>query len=248
MENKFLDNVLEQLIDDAATIYLENQKYEEINEEEINFSDTHNAKMKKLFKEVKASDNRKKILNISKKVAVILVWAIIIMGGLIGTVKAWREQAIKFIMKNNQDNYMNISFGEKLDDLESGDYIKSGEESVIYEVDGIKFLYVPENFEYRYDKINDKFKYFSFENKEKNKFIMLKKENIEDIDKAVDIEKVCSEKLIFEDKEVFKVNKEDKRTFYIWYDENNSYSIGSNLEDEEEILKFIDNIKILKNF
>ena len=34
MENKFLDNVLEQLIDDAATIYLENQKYEEINEEE----------------------------------------------------------------------------------------------------------------------------------------------------------------------------------------------------------------------
>lgn len=74
----------------------------------------------------------------------------------------------------------------------------------------------------------------------------MKKESINDIGKLIDIEMASSEKYDFEDKEVFKVRK-DTRVYYIWNVENILYSICSDIEDEKIILKFIENIKILKN-
>ena len=143
MDNKFFDKILEQIIDDATPIYLENNNNQSEEENDINFSDMHKAKMKKLFNEVKAAEDRKKILFVTKKVAIILICTIVVSICLIGTVAAWRKEVIKFIMKNNSDNYMSISFGEdngeKSGDIED---VIIDEETNTYVIDGIKFLYL----------------------------------------------------------------------------------------------------------
>lgn len=79
-------------------------------------------------------------------------------------------------------------------------------------------------------------------------FIHIYKEKISDFYiKYSDIEDTNNEKINFEDKEVFKVKKENIRIKYVWYDDRNSYDVSSNINDEET-LRFIENIKILKNF
>ena len=107
-------------------------------------------------------------------------------------------------------------------------------------------MYVPEGFEYTKTKENVKLQYYSFINSNDGKNLKLKKESINDIGKLIDIEMASSEKYDFEDKEVFKVRK-NTRVYYIWNVKNILYSICSDIEDEKIILKFIENIKILKN-
>lgn len=257
MEDKFYDKILDQLIDEAIPIYLENElsneSEKETNVEEVEFSDIHNAKMKKLFKEMKATENRTKMLLVTKKIAVILVAVIAIMTVYVGTVQAWKKKVINFIMQNNSNNYMSISFGEKsgdeeLENKESGDAIideENGESEPLI-VDNIQFLYVPEGFEYKNQNECNKLGYFDFQAQNSEKFILLKKEYITKIEKYLDIEKVDSENLIYGDKEVFRTNKESNRLGFVWYDEEYVYNVYSNMESEEEVLKFIDNIRILK--
>ena len=81
-----------------------------------------------------------------------------------------------------------------------------------------------------------------------DEFIRIKKEQFfADFGKESDIEKATNEKIEFEDKEVFKVTKENIRIMYIWYENDEVYIVTSSIE-EKETLKFIENIKILKNF
>lgn len=257
MEDKFYDKILDQLIDEAIPIYLENElsneSEKETNVEEVEFSDIHNAKMKKLFKEMKATENRTKMLLVTKKIAVILVAVIAIMTVYVGTVQAWKKKVINFIMQNNSNNYMSISFGEKsgdeeLENKESGDAIideENGESEPLI-VDNIQFLYVPEGFEYEDNRENGTLEYWDFINEELVLFISLKKEKITEIDKFVDLEKVDSKNLTYGDKEVFRMKKENDRMGFVWHDEEYVYNVYSNMETEEEVLKFIDNIRILK--
>ena len=53
MEDKFLNEVLEKMIEDAAKMYVEEENENidiKLENEKVEFSDVHNAKMKKLFK------------------------------------------------------------------------------------------------------------------------------------------------------------------------------------------------------
>lgn len=259
MEDKFLNEVLEKIIEDAVKMYVEGENENidtKLENEKVEFSDVHNAKMKKLFKEIKNRENKKTAMCVAKRVAIIVLCVMLITAGLVGTVEAWRKEVIKFIMKSNDNNYMSISFGDDNNSgetEESEEYGESGDisgdiirkEDNTYIIDGIHFMYVPEGFEYTKTKENTKLQFYSFENAEKLK-IKLKKETINDIGKLVDIEEADNEKYTFEDKEVFKVMK-NSRVHYVWYIENVSYSVCSNIDNEKIILKFIENIKILKN-
>ena len=182
----------------------------------------------------------------------------LITAGLVGTVEAWRKEVIKFIMKSNDNNYMSISFGDDNNSGEteenrefeesgdvSGDVIINKEDNT-YIIDGIHFTYVPEGFEFVQKNESAKMQYYSFKRDEDNKLIKLKKETINNIGKLVDIEKASNEKYEFEDKEVFKVKK-GIRTYYAWNIKDTLYCVCSDIEDEKIILKFIENIKILKN-
>ena len=257
MEDKFLNEVLEKMIEEAAKMYVEEENENvdiKLENEKVEFSDVHNAKMKKLFKELKNRENKKTAMHVAKRVAIIVLCVMLITAGLVGTVEAWRKEVIKFIMKSNDNNYMSISFG---DDEHSGETEESEESGDIsgdiirkedntYIIDGIHFMYVPEGFEYTKTKENVKLQYYSFINSNDGKNLKLKKESINDIGKLIDIEMASSEKYDFEDKEVFKVRK-NTRVYYIWNVKNILYSICSDIEDEKIILKFIENIKILKN-
>ena len=257
MEDKFLNEVLEKMIEEAAKMYVEEENENvdiKLENEKVEFSDVHNAKMKKLFKELKNRENKKTAMCVAKRVAIIVLCVMLITAGLVGTVEAWRKEVIKFIMKSNDNNYMSISFG---DDEHSGETEESEESGDIsgdiirkedntYIIDGIHFMYVPEGFEYTKTKENVKLQYYSFINSNDGKNLKLKKESINDIGKLIDIEMASSEKYDFEDKEVFKVRK-NTRVYYIWNVKNILYSICSDIEDEKIILKFIENIKILKN-
>lgn len=261
MEDKFLNEVLEKIIEDAAKMYVEGENENidtKLENEKVEFSDVHNAKMKKLFKEIKNRENKKTAMCVAKRVAIIVLCVMLITAGLVGTVEAWRKEVIKFIMKSNDNNYMSISFGDDNNSGEteenrefeesgdvSGDVIINKEDNT-YIIDGIHFMYVPEGFEFVKKNESGKAQYYSFKKEEDNKLIKLKKETINNIGKLVDIEKTTSEKYEFEDKEVFKVMK-NNRVHYVWYINNVSYSICSDIEDEKTILKFIENIKILKN-
>lgn len=259
MEDKFLNEVLEKMIEDAAKMYVEEENENidiKLENEKVEFSDVHNAKMKKLFKELKNRENKKTAMHVAKRVAIIVLCVMLITAGLVGTVEAWRKEVIKFIMKSNDNNYMSISFGDDEhsgETEESEEYGESGDisgdiirkEDNTYIIDGIHFTYVPEGFEFVQKNESAKMQFYSFENDMKSK-IKLKKETINNIGKLVDIEKTTNEKYEFEDKEVFKVMK-NNRVHYVWYVGNVSYSVCSNVENEKIILKFIENIKILKN-
>ena len=62
MDKEFLDRILDQAIEEASTIYVEKDELENrvIEDENVEFSDLHKEKMKKLFKEVRKEDNRRK--------------------------------------------------------------------------------------------------------------------------------------------------------------------------------------------
>lgn len=244
MEKDFINKIVDQLLEEASSKYLENEeeKIKEVDDSE--FSDIHKQKMKKLFKEVRKNETRKKAVKITKRVAVIVLCAILITGGLITSVEAWREEVVKFILKNNSDNYMSIEFGDNRYEI-SGEIYENYENNS-YETDEIKFLYLPEGFEIEYEKATDAYVQYSFINNDK--FIRLKEEKLENnYSKKADIENTDNEKFEIGNKEVFKVEKENSRMQYIWYDEVYSYSVTANI-DEKEILKFIENIKILKKF
>lgn len=248
MDNKFFDKLLDNVIEDAAEMYLEKEENSFNEAEEVKFSDTHNQKMKQLFKSVKKNENRKEIVRLAKKIAVIVLCATLITCGLVSTVEAWRKEVIKFIMKNNDDNYMSINFGDT-SNFYSGDLYADDENKEIntYITDEFHFLYLPEGFEYKKDK-NASYKllnFYSFINQEK--YLRFMRETLEDRLKDADLEDTHNEKFVLVDKEVFKIIKADKRIHYVWYDNEYTYSVLSNLE-EKEILKFIENIKILKNF
>lgn len=233
MENKFLDKMYENMLEEAAMMYLKTEKVSKT--KNVEFSELHEQKMKKLFRKVKNQEKIKSINKISKKVAIVLICALIITCGLITSVKAWRKEVIKFIMKNNDDNYMSINFGEEERSIDNNiNY---------YKTDEIHFMYLPEGFTYYKDKKNNKINSISF-CKEEEKFILLK-EDINKFMKEADIEKTCNEKIETKDKEIFKIEKENGRISFVWYGEKYAYEVYSNLE-EEEILKIIKNIEILK--
>lgn len=260
MEDKFLNEVLEKIIEDAAKMYVEGENENidtKLENEKVEFSDVHNAKMKKLFKEIKNRENKKTAMYVTKRVAIIVLCVMLITAGLVGTVEAWRKEVIKFIMKSNDNNYMSISFGDDNNSGEteenrefeesgdvSGDVIINKEDNT-YIIDGIHFTYVPEGFEFVQKNETERMQFYSFENDMKLK-IKMKKEIINDIGKLVDIEKASNEKYEFEDKEVFKVKK-GTRIYYAWNMKSTLYCVCSDIEDEKIILKFIENIKILKN-
>lgn len=165
MEKEFFDKILDQVIEEASTMYVENEKIntEEIEKEE--FSDIHKQKMKKLFKEVKRTENRKKAVKLTKKVAIVVVSVLLLSGVLVTSVEAWREEVVRFIMKNNDDNYMSIDFGNSDDKEESG--VESGkvEESNGFIIDDIKFMYLPEGFEFDNKYVVEKLTYYKFFNR-----------------------------------------------------------------------------------
>lgn len=245
MDKEFLDRILDQALEEASTIYVKNDELENniIEDENVEFSDIHKEKMKKLFKEVRREDNRRKAVRLTKKVAIIVLCTLLLTCGLITTVEAWREQVIKFIMQNNDNNYMSINVG----DVYSENNIDSGDANINkFEVDDIKFLYLPEGFEFVKKYTDNMVTYYSFENNDN--YIRFKKEKLDvEFEKYADIENTINEKINFVDKEVFKIVKDNGRISYVWYDDTNFYDVVSDT-DEEKILKFIKNLKILKNF
>lgn len=259
MEDKFLNEVLEKMIEDAAKMYVEEENENidiKLENEKVEFSDVHNAKMKKLFKELKNRENKKTAMHVAKRIAIIVLCVMLITAGFVGTVEAWRKEVIKFIMRSNDNNYMSISFGDDNNSgetEENGEYEESGDISgdIIYKedntyiIDGIHFMYVPEGFEFTQIDQKEKYGYFILKDVH-GIFLKFKRETVINIGKLVDIERTDSEKYEFEDKEVFKVMK-NSRIHYVWYIGNVSYSVCSNIEDEKIILEFIENIKILKN-
>ena len=236
MENKFLDKMYENMLEEAAMMYLKTEKVSKTRN--VKFSEVHEQKMKKLFRKVKNGERIKNINKVTKKVAVILVCTLAITCGLVTSVKAWRKEIVKFIMKNNDDNYMSIKFGE--DQEESGDI----EETNQYKTDEIHFMYLPEGFEAsRLD--SNQFSQGVFFSDNNGNYIVTLREYISEFFKDADIEKTCSEKIKAKDKEIFRIVKEDERVSFVWYGEKYVYEVYSNLE-EDEILKIIKNIKILK--
>ncbi len=244
MDNQFFERMFENIIDESAPFYLqkEENKIKEIEVEEVNFSDLHKAKMEKLFKQVRMEERREKAFAVTRRMALIVLCAVITFSCLIGSVEAWRKEVIKFIMKQNPNNYMSIAFCDPSGDESSGET-----ETNSVEVDGIKFLYVPEGFEY--EVANDDHLYGFYHFKNGKSFITFKIEKISRKSLInVDLEDVHSEMLSLGNKEVFKTIKANNRIYYVWYDDMMAYSVLSNIEDEKEVLKFIENIKILKNF
>ena len=166
MKKEFFDKILDELIDEASNVYIENQKINKKEVEKVKFSDLHKQKMKKLFKEAKRTDIRKKTVMLTKKIAIVILCAMLITTVLITSVRAWREEVVKFIMKNNDDNYMSIKFGDTKNE-ESGDNKESGDtnESEPFVIDDMKFLYLPEGFEFERKEDTEKFTYYRFINR-----------------------------------------------------------------------------------
>lgn len=166
MEKDFFDKILDQVIEEASTIYVENEKIEASHLDDIEFSDIHKQKMKNLFKEIKREESRKKAVRLTKKIAVIVLCALVITAGLVTSVQAWREQVVKFIMKNNDDNYMSIKFGDDSEEELNNEEVVSGDdEENAFIIDDMKFLYLPDGFKFYEKELRESFIFYSFINR-----------------------------------------------------------------------------------
>ena len=113
-----------------------------------------------------------------------------------------------------------------------------------YVTENIQFLYLPEGFEKELEKVIPQYQYYKFANRPSYFWIRINKKTDYYFD--TDVEKTDNEKISLTDKEVFKRQKDDLFN-YFWKDETNFYEIESNFS-EGEMLKIIENIKILENF
>jgi len=161
MENKLFDKLLDQLIKEAIPLYLEedNKNYQEV--EEVKFSEKHNKKMKKIFNEYKRKENMKVFAKVAKKVAIVVIAITAITCCLIPSVDAWKKEFTKFIMQNNNNNYMSINFTNS-ENYASGDISSNSGEANTYEIDGIKFLYLPKGFKIEKKETEPNIIYISF--------------------------------------------------------------------------------------
>lgn len=133
MERKdAFERALDVIIDEAVENCCENEIDESWCERE--FSETHEKKMKKLFRQVGLRDCMHSTWQCTKRVACVAVGITVLIGVSVCSVEAWRKNFVNFFYdedaRNSQYNYNDLGGEAYADDKLRLNYIPYGFESV----------------------------------------------------------------------------------------------------------------------
>ena len=229
MEEKILEKMLDNLIQEAGPIAIQNMvkdDVETLENEKIEFSKEHEEKMKKIFAEAKKVETTPRKTNIFKKVAVISVAVILVSGLTINLAGALHDGLIKYFVSKDSE-YSTI--GNKHVD---SDFL----------VDNIYFGYIPEGLKFNEICSFNNLKHISFF--DDDKYFILESQKAEWSEK-INTESGDITEILINEKNMFYSEREDLRIL-TWYENNCIQSVSSNL-NEEILFKIVKNIKFLEN-
>lgn len=223
----YKEEVFEYLLNIACSDDSILDEIEDSNEEVI-FSKEHNEKMNELFKKVQIKYNVKKICQYAKRIAIILLVAIVIVGITTFSVEAYRVKFMNYITKFTS-NY--IKFSNEEDNQDDSSNIDTSVENVVFD-------YLPEGFKLIRSSKNKVITEIEFE--KDNLFIRYDSSNTES-NFEFDVENAQVEYTKINNIEYTIIEKDDMISIF-WISGNKSNYIESNVE-KEELIKVAENIK-----
>lgn len=225
--NETIDRAFDAMIDEAAAIV--NQEEGEnlvIPDIDVEFSQEHKKKMKKLFRKERQKYRFRTAVTYIPRVACILLIIGLVMSWESFDGEAWRKKFMNFIFNADAPD-TEISFSEE-------------KQSEVYG-DMVEFGYMPQGFMLEESKISRHHTYLYFSGNDK--YFNLEMNKI-DVKAALDTEHAEAENIDINGCEGVYVTKSDFN-IVMWHNGVYIYRMASNME-KTEIIKIAQNIKIKK--
>ncbi len=192
---------------------------------DVDFSDEHKAKMKKIFDTEKKKVWKKRFYKSAKRVAACAAVLIIVSGITIMSVSAWRVRFLNFVF-NKQQTHTEIS----ADDTQ---------EVGMYETDKVLIGYIPEGFSLTKKRITSAITYLQFDNTtDQVKITMSSSTSIANID----TEDADYEEMLINGETALYAEKEGEKILAVC-SEDGIVTIQGTI-GREEIVKIARNLKI----
>ena len=221
--NDIFDKMLDEYLDEAAK-NAAGASYGEENDEDVEFSQMHEAKMERFFAAQRKKQSAKKYRRILKAAACVLLAVAVGSGVTIFSVDALRTRFLNFVFVPSKPNT----------DYNFGDYAQNR-----YSDSDITLNYIPEGF-----KLADKVKSSEsidllFKNDEKSYFYF----NVNDItvQSSIDTENATVENITVNGYDGVYISN-DNINALVWHDNRYSYDIIGNIS-KENIIKIAKNLK-----
>ena len=215
-ENKKLNQILDEIIDDAARAAVEdigNRMSDP--QEEMEFSERHEKIMQQLFQKERKKARKKKWISYTKRAACFLLLLVVVSGITIFSVDAWRIKFLNFVLESGEPN-TNYNFNE-------GGNTYSDEE--------ITLGYLPEGFELVENTSNRESITLTFA---KDDWYFTFTVNSIDATSSVDTQDGSAERITINGNEaIFTTNP--NMNAVIWHDDKYSYRVIGNITKEELI-------------
>ena len=248
MEEKILEKMLDNLIEEAGPIAIKEMESEQDDVPEVEFSKEHNEKMKKIFaearKELEAKSKEKaKTAKISdsdmgssntgkrgsnfRKIVIIAAVLILVLGLISPITSGWRESFKKYFL-DMKTEYSDV---KKVNDIKNN-----------LRVDNVYFGYVPEGFKYDATVELQSGKVIEFVS-DNDKYFYLKITKSRWSDK-VDTENIDVEDIVVNNKDMAYLEKDGKKELS-WNENNKLYLLSSNI-DKELMINIAQNIEIIE--
>lgn len=241
MDEKLVDEILNNLISEAGPIAIEELEKEDLknlDKKELEFSKEHEEKMAKFFEEfdkenvknMKKEKSYSSKASTSRKILLVAVITVLMLAAAISSVSAWRESFVKYFL-GQKEEYSDLKVVNKNLNRDGKDF---------WTEDGIYFGYIPDGYELKTHKEIKERTFFGFES-EKDLFInfeinsgrVLHKFNTEsgDIEEII----IANKDMIYSENDTSKI--------LTWNENNNVYALSTN-DSKNVLVKVVENVKL----
>lgn len=231
MKKSIANKVFDEMIEQGVKEYEEEQANTEY--EKFEFSETHQQKMNELFAEAAKKEKKIKQMRTIRKVAAIILIAVVTLGVCAPHISAWREKIEEFFMKD-KEKYSLVGYG----DVRDSDKMITVQKDYMYD---ISFLgYIPEGFEVDRYSVNSKNLLVKIVNE--NKYIVFSMDKT--LERALDSEEIEYIHETINNHDVL-FHYKDGRNAYVLNLAEGVFDILGNIS-KEELIKVIEKIDLGK--
>ena len=225
------ENAFKYLSERMADIMLDEIPSEQELLKTISFSETFDKKMEKLFKQERKKEFSKKILLISKRVAVFGIIIIVALGIAAFSVQAIRIKILNFFV-DIKEEYTSFRKDEQNSDHDNNE----SDQSVL--IGSYLFNYIPKGFELVESISTNLMTRAKFSN---NDLFINFRVSKETSNVSLDTENTRVEKIDIDEKKCSYIER-DNDNYILWYDNNMVISLSGNISKDEliEIIKKIE--------
>lgn len=223
-DNKTLDKIFDELIDEAASIAAENLGKNMPEPEAIEFSKEHENSMRKIFRKERRKSLFKKIPKYSKRAAVFLLPVIVVSGVAVYSVEALRIKLMNFVVEMKQ-THSEINFEE-------------GTKGDTFTSDEITLSYIPEGFKLEKSDVRENDVSLVFKGEE-NYFVFSMNSITSSI--GIDTENASVKKIMINSQEAL-YSSNSNVNILVWHDEVIAFRLSGTIE-EREMVRIAENIK-----